>query len=159
MKAHPSPLKCLGYYVTELVLSANPQHQPQEKVRLDFSDLNIDASADPDASTNGDPVWRVTLRIHQNVGPEKNAPYNFAIALMGVFDVLPEFPAERVKQLVEVNGSSVLYSAARQILRNAMSSGPFNPLLLPTASFVEPPVQTKDNNVAESKASYTDTAP
>ena len=61
--------------------------------------------------------------------------------------------------MVEVNGSSVLYSAARQILRNAMSSGPFNPLLLPTASFVEPPVQAKTSNVAESKASYTDTAP
>ena len=31
MNAHPSPLKCHGYYVTELVLTANPHHKPEKE--------------------------------------------------------------------------------------------------------------------------------
>jgi preprotein translocase subunit SecB len=159
MKGHPSPLKCRGYCVTELALTANPQHQPREKVSLDFADLTIEASAEAVTPKEGASFWRVALRVCQNVGPDKNSPYNFAIALLGTFDVHPEFPAERAKQLVETNGSSILYGAARQILRDAMSSGPYRSLLLPTASFVEPPGQAKANTVAEPKAPYGDGTP
>lgn len=159
MKGHPSSLKCRGYYVTELALTANPHHQTPEKINLDFADLTIEANAEPVNSEEGAPFWRVALRVHQNVGPEKNAPYNFAIALLGTFDVHPRFPADRAKQLVEVNGSSILYGAARQILRDAMSNGPFRPLLLPTASFIEPSASTKANTVAEPNAPYGDGVP
>jgi len=159
MKAHPSPLKCRSYYVTDLAITANPQHQPQEKVNLDFADLAIEATAETVVPKEGASFWRVALRVRQNVGPEKNSPYNFAIALLGTFEVHPAFPAERAKSLVETNGSSILYGAARQILHEAMSSGPYRPLLLPTASFVEPPADAKAGAVAESKAAYGDGTP
>lgn len=159
MKGHPSPLKCRGYYVTELALTANPQHQTREKVNLDFADLVIESNAEAVAPKDGAPFWRVALRVCQNVGPEKNAPYNFAVALLGTFEVHPSYPGDKVKQLVEVNGSSILYGAARQILREAMSSGPFRPLLLPTASFFEAEAPAKTNTVAEPKASYGEGTP
>jgi preprotein translocase subunit SecB len=159
MKAHPSPLKCHGYYVTELALTANPHHKPSETVNLDFADLAIESTTEHVPQDQNGPVWRVALRVHQNVGPDKNSPYNFAIALLGTFEVHPNFPPDKVKQLVDVNGSSILYGAARQILRQAMSSGPFTPLLLPSASFIQPPAAGNTHTVAESKTEYGDKAP
>ncbi len=159
MNASPSPLKCHGYYVTELALTANPQHKPQEAMHLHFSDLSIESTTEHVPQDQNGPVWRVALRVHQNVGSDKNSPYNFAIALLGTFGVHPKFPADKVKHLVEVNGSSILYGAARQILRQAMSSGPFTPLLLPSASFIQPPTTGSTHTVAESKTEYGDKAP
>lgn len=159
MNAHPSPLKCHGYYVTELALTANPHHKPEKEVNLHFSDLSIESTTEQVAQEQNGPIWRVALRVHQNVGPDKNSPYNFAVSLLGTFEVHPKFPEDKAKQLVEVNGSSILYGAARQILRQAMSSGPFIPLLLPSASFTEPPAVGNANAVAESKTEYGNKTP
>lgn len=136
----PAPLRCLGYYATELSLTSNPEHKAGEKVRLDFGDLMIESTTEEVPQEKGGSLWRVALRVRQGVtDPDKNAPYNFAIALLGSFKVHPKYPADKVRQLVEVNGSSVLYSAARQILRQAMANGPYIPLLLPCASFLNMP--------------------
>jgi preprotein translocase subunit SecB len=119
-------------------LTSNPEHKPGERVRLDFDDLMIEATTEDVPQEKGGPLWRVALRVRQNVtDPDKNSPYNFAIALLGTFKAHPKFPADKVRHAVEVNGSSILYGAARQILRQAMANGPYTPLLLPCASFVD----------------------
>lgn len=154
MKAHVSPLNCYGYVVTELATTANPDYNHQEPTQLSFKDLNIERFVEAPKTDDKKLLWRVFLRLNQNVGPEKNTPYNFAIALLGNFEVHPNFPADKAKQLVEVNGSSILYSAARQILRDAMNNGPFHPLILPTVSFVDMAAPPSANKVAEPKAGY-----
>lgn len=156
MQAHPSPLKCCGYFVTELVLTANPDYDANKPSALDFKDLQVTSTADvlPQEKEHQKPLWRLLLRVHQNIGPEKNAPYNFVLVLLGHFEVHSDYPADKAKQLAEVNGSSILYSAARQILRDAMNNGPFRPLILPTVSFADMAVPPSANKVAEPTAAY-----
>ena len=152
MQAIPSPLKCRGYFVTELMITANPAHDIKGSAKLDFKDLQIESSAEALPSESGARMWRVLLQVRQNVGAEKNAPYNFAVVLLGHFEVHPEYPADKVRSLVSINGSSILYSAARQMLRDAMQNGPFAALLLPTVSFNEPAQPAIPAKVAETKA-------
>jgi len=160
MKARPSPLKCVSYFVTELLLTANPKHNPANPVSLEFADLIISTTAERiknDASKERD--WQVALRIVQNVSDEKkNCPYNFAVALFGTFKVHLDYPEDKVEQLVKINGSSILYSSARQILWDVMGNGPFRPLMFPTVSFVDTPTEDQESKVAESKTTYGKTA-
>lgn len=156
MQARPSPLKCRGYFLTELTLTANPKYDAAKPTALDFRDLQVESSVEMLPAKQGRPLWRVVLHIQQNVGPDKNSPYNFAAVLLGHFEVHPEYPADQTKQLVEVNGSSILYSATRQILQDAMNNGPFHPLLLPTVSFAEQATPPPENKVAEPQAGYGD---
>lgn len=154
MRTMPSPLKCRGYFVTELMVTANPEYDAKTSAKLDFKDLQVEASAEAVPNESGTRVWRVMLHVRQNVGPEKNAPYNFGIVLLGHFEVHPEYPDAKIRQLVSINGSSILYSAARQILRDAMHNGPFDALLLPTVSFSELPQDVTPPKVAEANADY-----
>jgi len=138
MKVIPSPLRCHGYFVTGLMLSANSEYDQKKPTSLTFEDLKIEPSAEALPEEEGKSFWRVTLQIQQNVEPDRNAPYNFSIAMVGTFEVHPKFPAGKIKEMAAVNGSSILYSTARQILRDAMSNGPFPALDLPTVRFTEP---------------------
>jgi len=154
MQAIPSPLKCRGYFVTEMMITANPECDVKQPSKLDFKDLQIESSAEVLSAESGERLWRVLLQLRQNVGPEKNAAYNFAIVLLGTFEVHPEYPTDKVRKLVSINGSSILYSAARQMLRDAMHNGPFTALLLPTVSFNESAQAAAPLEVSEPKVNY-----
>ena len=153
MKAQPSPLKCLSYFITELVLTANPNHNPANQVSLDFADLMITSTTEELRDNNPKSRnWRVALKIVQNISDEKkNCPYNFAVSLLGTFVVHPEYPENKVEQLAKINGSSILYSSARQMLWDVMGNGPFRPLMFPTISFVDDPDDSHGVLVEESK--------
>jgi len=145
MKIHPSPLNCLDYYVTACSLTANPKYTLGEANGLNFDDLNIQTHSELIGDFTSPENWRVSLEVGYNPGPEKNAPYSFTIGLIGTFTVRRDYPANKVKTLVEVNGSSMLYSIARQILASMMHNGPHQAILLPTVSFadVKPPQPKK----------------
>ena len=149
MKTLP-PLECLGYFVTSVAVTANPSHKPSEKVVLSSDDLTVAAKcACTDKATRH---WHVQLTIRQAVGPDKNAPYNFRLVMIGEFEVVNGFPAEQERRLVETNACSMLMGAAREVLRAAMSSGPYKPLLLPTWSFYQPTKPVTDKKPKESAA-------
>lgn len=124
------------YFVTELNVSANREHAPGKPISLTDDDIFLKTDFKP-TSTDGR-RWEVTLRIQQQAGPATNPPYYFTIELVGAFDVDAAYPANKVEWMVRTNATSVLYSTAREILRNAMAQGPFCPLLLPTVSFYTP---------------------
>lgn len=128
----PSPLDLTAYFVTELSLTANLEFSPDKPTQLRMEDLRISTDL---RRQEGKPPWQIVLKVQQNVGPERNSPYNFALTLVGLFDVHPTVPAEQVERLVKVNGSSMLFAAAREILRADMARGPHFPLLLPSISF------------------------
>ncbi|NQU39528.1 MAG: hypothetical protein HQ523_06215 [Lentisphaerae bacterium] len=46
-------------------------------------------------------------------------------------------PDERVGQFALVNGASVLFGTAREVLRSVMTNGPYEPILLPTVCFLD----------------------
>jgi preprotein translocase subunit SecB len=70
--------------------------------------------------------------------PEKPAPYKLDLQITGFFEVLPDYPENKVKELIRITGASLLYSGAREYVLGFTSRGPWGPVLLPTISFLEP---------------------
>lgn len=144
------PLACLGYFVTTLAVVANPKHNRKEEIKLTSDDLSVTAKcASVEKSARR---WQVQLSIRQMAKLEKNAPYNFRLTLFGLFEVIHAFPAEHEERLVETNATSMLMGAAREVLRSAMSSGPYAPMLLPTWSFYHPEKTAPDKKDSEGAA-------
>lgn len=133
MKPSSSPLECLGYFVTSMAVETNPKHDPKRETSLHVNDIEVIADAIRDEEDHA--RWRVILQIKQEVDAEKNGPYNFRLSMMGDFRVRVKVKEDVAERLIRINASSILYGAAREILRVAMSNGPFPPLLLPSISF------------------------
>jgi preprotein translocase subunit SecB len=60
-------------------------------------------------------------------------------------------PEEIRDKIVKTNGTSILYGAAREIIREMTARGGYRPILIPTASFAELP--KKDISITGSKLS------
>lgn len=134
MKSAALQLNC--YFVTELNVTANRQHDPKSPITL--SDENLVIKPDFMVQQGESRRWQVTLRIQQQGGPSTNPPYFFTVEMVGLFSVAANYPEDKVEWMVRTNASSVLYSTAREVLRSAMAQGPYCPLLLPTVSFYTP---------------------
>jgi len=124
------------YFVAELSVIANRDHDCTKPIELTNENLVVTPTFIPDPEDSR--LWQVTLRIQQQSGPSVNAPYFFTVELTGFFSVAPECPDNKVEWMLRTNATSVLYSTAREVLRSAMSQGPYCPLLLPTVSFYTP---------------------
>lgn len=132
----PSPLQLNRFFVTNLMVSANPKFNPKEKMNLGMEDITVETETRP--PVEGSNIWQVKTSVFF-MGSEKiNSPYAFRVDLQGLFTVIDNSSVEKAQLLVETNGPSVLFSTAREILRSAMSSGPYKALILPTVSFYEP---------------------
>lgn len=130
-----SPMQLKHYFVTDLNVTTNRQHKSDKAIQVSDTDLNIEPNFLQQEDTPNS--WQVTLRVQLQTSPETNAPYYFMVELVGYFSVTESYSGTP-EWLVRTNAPSVLYSTAREVLRNAMSQGPFCPLLLPTASFYDP---------------------
>lgn len=133
MKPTASLINCTNYFVTEMSLSSSSTYDPEKASNLELADLRVES--DLSLVKPDEPLWAVALSVDQNVTAEKNAPYNFVIRLVGFFTIVEGVPKERIDKLLLTNGSSILFAAAREILRDMTSKGPYAPLLLPTLSF------------------------
>lgn len=138
----PSLLELQNYFVTSLSLTANRNYDGQKQKAACGNDLLVE----PSLQLDGKDIrhWQATMKIAYRPGPDVNAPYHFSIELVGLFQVADRVEEDRAKWFVETNGTAVLYSTAREILRSIMTRGPYPPLLIPTGTFYEP----KEGNVA-----------
>lgn len=82
--------------------------------------------------------WRIelTLKIEPEI-PEKLPGYLGEVCISGSFRVVGEMSKDTAANLVRVNGSSILYSAAREMFSNLTARGPHPLILLPGRSFID----------------------
>ena len=131
-----SPLILENYFVTELIFSANKEYDPAREGGLGLDELIIEPTCLP--AEDGNHQWQGSLSIRFQPKAETNYPYTFSLELVGFFSVLGDPSPEREEFLVKTNAPSMLFGAAREIIRSATSRGPFSPILLPSVSFYEP---------------------
>ena len=150
-----SPLQMSRYFVTDCQVTAAKHFKPKDGVVLNADLLSLEPSFQ---ALENERQWEITLRAKFQPGPKVNAPYFFVLEIVGFFQVEPQYPPERLDALVRVNGPSVLYGVAREIIRDLTCRGPYPPMFLPSASFVEnarakqrdaaaPPSSTKKRRV------------
>lgn len=126
-----SPLQLSRQVLTKLNVEATPGGDPN---------VGPDVATIVDASPNKDNPreWFVGLYVELKTPADKKASYTGHIQLVGVFRINDQWPAEKMEMLVRVNGSSVLYGAARELVANLTARGPWPMVMLPTLSFVSP---------------------
>ena len=156
MKTPPQPLRA----------------SPLQIEHHEFLDIEVHAAESDEARTslplavnrsfalhNDDPHrWRVELTVR--FGGEKHAKpsvYSGLLRVAGYFRVQEKYPAEKVNQLVEVTGASILYGACREMLANLTARGSHGVVSLPSISFVPPKKEVTESTVprlAEGASSY-----
>jgi preprotein translocase subunit SecB len=141
-----SPLQLKNYFVTSISLTANKAFDPAKEIKLQFEEVEVTPTV---LKLKDEYQWQVGLRIqHQPTRPDANSPYFFTIEMVGFFGVDAEYPPEKHELLVSITATSVLYSAAREIVRSLTGIGPYMQLLLPTGSFYDAKAVEKTTTAA-----------
>ena len=133
MKPEISKLLLDNYFLAELSVRANGEFDVKQAMNLTVNDLTVESTAIKIAEDVRH--WQVTLKVFHQLKNKINAPYSFRVEAIGFFSVVESYPEDRTEWLVKTNGSSILYSMAREALRNAMATGPWKPVILPAVSF------------------------
>lgn len=130
-----SPLQLEQYFVTELSFSSNRAFDPHAPASIEVDQVTVEHNCQ---QTEKDRTWQVTLGVKLHAPADANAPYHLAVEMVGIFSVLEGFPDEKEERMVKINGPSMLYGIAREVIRDVTSRGPYFPILLPSANFFEP---------------------
>jgi preprotein translocase subunit SecB len=99
--------------------------------------------------------WYVSLKVVLRGNDSSETNYSGQIEFEGVFDVHPDFPKEKVDDLVRMNGGAILYGAAREYILGLTARSKHGPFEMPTIDarmFLkapEPPKQPESETQAE----------
>ena len=129
-----APLQLTDYFVLSIHVEALADYDPGKAQDLDVANLLVTESCVP-AGDDKPHQFLIDLVIKQEALEGKNLPYSYELHMIGFIEVSPNFPEDRVQRAVETNGPSMLFGAAREILRAATGRGPSGPLLIPSTTF------------------------
>lgn len=128
-----SPLQLERYILTDFGVRPNPHHDIARGVELEESDMQV---AHEHVRDGSDPRrWFIRVRVVVAGEGRPRLSYLVTVDLMGWVRFTDGFEAPDLEQLASVNGSSLLYGVARELVRSATALGPFPALLLPALSF------------------------
>src|ERR1035437_2764253 len=91
--------------------------------------------------------WHVQLKVEFGAQESAEANYRGQIEFEGIFDVHPEFPADKTEDMVRMNGGAILYGAVREMVLTLTSRSKHGPFEMPTIdarTFLSRPQKTKD---------------
>jgi preprotein translocase subunit SecB len=141
-----SALQLEGYYVVALSFNARPASlepnfimqggigvQHDGVYKADPLTINVNGAANPHPE---DPHrWQHVLTVSSRTPAEREYPYDFVVTLVGYFIIGDIVPVDQREAFVRINGASILYSAARDLLATVTGRGPLPSVVLPVVSF------------------------
>jgi preprotein translocase subunit SecB len=130
-----SNLQLKRYFVTQLNIIANPSFDIAKGIVLKENDLCL--SGEMSENSEDPTLFQIRLNIKIQPSAESNLPYSVVIEIAGVLKSTFTGAKEQIEHVVYVNGSTMLYATAREILRASTAFGPYSQLLIPSVSFAE----------------------
>ncbi len=128
-----APLQLERYVFTKIEVEANPDFVLQESPEEDPVTMRLDVGL---GEHNGDPSrYQVSVGIHELRAENGALPYRISLQIVGQFVVAQDFKPDDLRKIVQVNGASMLYSAARELVMLVTGRGPWPAFQLPTISF------------------------
>lgn len=133
-----SPIQLLDYHVTSLSVEACASFNRDKPMELDPADLDLGATSK--LLNDGDqPRWAVGLVLSHQPKEGKNIPYRISLEMVGLVSSIANKVDDVINHAIQVNGPSMLFGAAREILRDATARGPYGSIIIPSASFFTSP--------------------
>jgi hypothetical protein len=131
-----SPLQLRRYFVSEMSCSANMDFNPSRDFQLSFEQFQVETDSWRTEGASGS--WSLRMVITHQIGPQQNFPYEFKLVMIGFLVCTGPVPhGLEEDRYVKVNGFSILYGIAREIIRATTARGPWRDLMIPTVSFFE----------------------
>lgn len=123
----PPVLQLKSYFFPKVDVEANPKFKPRQNAET------FAPKVTPKTLVNKkDPLdYQITLEICSEPG----GPYNYTLHAVGFFRADESYPEDKRPQAVVINGSSMLYTAAREFLATVTGRGPWGAVILPVTSF------------------------
>lgn len=126
-----SPLQLKSHFFPKIEVRAQPGGSQEGATSIDREIAFKNVTGKPKE-------WQLelTVRLKSN---DKTKPfiYEFDVQAIGIFEFIADGQEERTKQIVIVNGLSILYGAIRELVINLTSRSAFGALSLPSLSFVD----------------------
>jgi preprotein translocase subunit SecB len=126
-----TPLRLDSYFFPVVQVVANPKYRNAEEQQEQPFRIS------PSVAKNGENgLYQVSVEISLLQGEEKiSVPYSIQLVAFGFFEVQPDWPEP--EKLLFINGSTILYAAAREFLITISSRGPWGAVTLPMVSFLK----------------------
>ena len=126
-----SPLQLRQHLFTIVNVRANPAGKPDGPVQLHQHVVHLPV---PGQSNQ----WQVELYVNSHSGSAKH-PFCYEIELhvVGIVEVSGDMEKEKREAIAAVNGLSLLYGAAREMVLNITARAPHGPYCLPSLNFAE----------------------
>lgn len=158
-----SNLRLEHYFLEELHFALNDRCdveaiERETPLRAENVDVTVEAGQNPDNQLEW--LFRLKIRLDDK---ESEFPYDFTIKMAGFFNVSEGCEGNMREQLATINGPSLLYGAAREILATISARSRFVPVFLPPIRFFgmtrERPLEQKALPASESEKSTTKRKP
>ncbi|MHB1752182.1 MAG: protein-export chaperone SecB [Acidiferrobacter sp.] len=126
------PLQLDQYVFSKFSVETNIGHKPESLAPM----VNVQIQAGLGPVVGAENKYQVTLELSSLRAPDGTGtlPYEVAFQVVGQFSVLDPSYNDKEK-LVRINGTSMLYSAAREMVLLITGRGPWGPYQLPTVNF------------------------
>ena len=137
------PINLVYYYVPRLLVEnlaetkESGSASPGGPMIISQDELVI--SGEPAVNPDNELSWRIALNIRTKKRSKKNPnelPWHFEMDLHGYFDITEVFrEREDYEKLLTVNGLSILWSLARELIHQSTSHSPIATAMLPSVKF------------------------
>ena len=134
-----SPVKLKHYHFTQLSITPVEGFSPDldtDEPYPSFSNAQFGAAVRLAESDDGGNLFILSVRLTGEPKKEKAFPYRFSIEAEAVLACSSADDTSTKRDLVAVNGASLLYSAMRETLLNLSFRFPHGPMLLPSVNFL-----------------------
>ncbi len=129
----PTPINIRACYIEKCSFSANSEWNEEENDR-DLIKYEVTSQLLKSKSKKYSDDY--IIRLFVKTKKQEKTPYSLDIEIVGLFDVADHVPTEQHQDVVNISGTAMLYTAARDFILTITGRGLFAPLLLPTRSFV-----------------------
>jgi preprotein translocase subunit SecB len=137
----PSPVRLEHYQLTSLSISPVDDYSPSfdDGLYPQFSDADFAINVRlGEADGDNDQRFLVHLELTGKPKEGRAFPYTFLVGADAFIKFHgQENDAQTLRDLVLVNGASMLYSALREVLFSLSGRFPNGPMMLPSANFIE----------------------
>lgn len=135
----PSPVRLEHYHLTALSITAVEDYTPSfdDGLYPRFTDAEFSIGVRL-GETDGDADRKFLVHLDLNAKPKENStfPYQFAIGADAIVSFHgTDSDSATMRDLVLVNGASLLFGALREVLLSLTSRFPNGPVMLPSADF------------------------
>lgn len=137
LEAKKPSIELVNHFFTKINIEANSKVSPD--VMFSEDPLNLSFEIDVDikafAQEGEEDVYGVSLDIKADE-PDESAAWLIDVSLTGYFRFTEDVDEGIKGNIVYVNGQSMLYGIAREMIYSLTMRGPFDPVYLPTLSLI-----------------------